>query len=182
MAAFVDILRCADGSYYVGSTRGDSLDRRLGEHHAGTFPGYASSRHPVVLVYATQFEWITDAIAFERRLKGWSRAKKEALIASDWEALQRLAKRPLKVRTSNPPTSSFEAAHAAPQDEVHGGRVRSDSGRDSSWIALHPRLPPRHNDNGGVASLAPRAGRGDVRRAYLRRIFVTRRPIGLLES
>ncbi|KQP06879.1 GIY-YIG nuclease family protein [Methylobacterium sp. Leaf93] len=106
MPAFVYILRYADGRYYVGSARGESLDRRLGEHNAGTFPGYTSSRRPVVLVYAEQFEWITDAIAFERRLKGWSRAKKEALIASDWEALQRLAKRPRHAQTSNPPTSS----------------------------------------------------------------------------
>ncbi|CAA2102638.1 hypothetical protein MBUL_01787 [Methylobacterium bullatum] len=106
MPAFVYILRCADGHYYVGSARGESLDRRLGEHNAGTFPGYTSSRRPVVLVYAEQFEWITDAIAFERRLKGWSRAKREALIASDWEALRRLAKRPRDAQTSNPPTSS----------------------------------------------------------------------------
>ena len=106
MPAFVYILRCADSSYYVGSARGESLDKRLGEHHAGTFPGYTSSRRPVALVYAAQFEWITDAIAFERRLKGWSRAKKEALIASDWDALQRLAKRPRNEGTADPPTSS----------------------------------------------------------------------------
>ncbi|MBD8904162.1 hypothetical protein MBTS_18255 [Methylobacterium bullatum] len=106
MAAFAYILRCADGSYYVGSARGETLDKRLGEHHAGTFQGYTSKRRPVVLVYAEEFERVTDAIAFERRLKGWSRAKKEALIASDWDALQRLAKRPAAQHLPDPPASS----------------------------------------------------------------------------
>ena len=94
MSAFVYILRCADGSYYVGSARGESLERRMGEHQAGTFAGYTSRRRPVTLVYAEQFLRITDAIAMERRIKGWSRAKKEALIRGDWDALTRLAKRP----------------------------------------------------------------------------------------
>ncbi|WP_348271105.1 GIY-YIG nuclease family protein [Methylobacterium sp. Leaf93] len=70
MAAFVYILRCADGSYYVGSARGETLGKRLGEHHAGTFQGYTSKRRPVVLVYAEEFERITEAIAFERQVKG----------------------------------------------------------------------------------------------------------------
>ncbi len=94
MSAFVYILRCADGSYYVGSARGESLERRMGEHQAGTFAGYTSRRRPVTLVYAEQFLQITDAIAMERRIEGWSRAKKEALIRGDWDALTRLAKRP----------------------------------------------------------------------------------------
>jgi predicted GIY-YIG superfamily endonuclease len=40
MPAFVYILCCADGSYYVGSSRGELLDKRLGEHQAGTYAGY----------------------------------------------------------------------------------------------------------------------------------------------
>ncbi|MEE7451082.1 hypothetical protein MRF4_26685 [Methylobacterium radiotolerans] len=94
MGAFVYMLRCADGSYYVGSARGESLDRRLSEHHAGTYGGYTSRRRPVTLVHAEHFDRFTDAIAAERRIKGWSRAKKEALIRADWDALQWLAKRP----------------------------------------------------------------------------------------
>src|SRR3546814_11140425 len=43
VAAFVYLLRCADGSYYVGSTRG-SLDNRVAEHNAGRFGGYPPSR------------------------------------------------------------------------------------------------------------------------------------------
>ena len=94
VAAFVYMLRCSDGSYYVGSARGESLDKRPSEHQAGTYPGYTSRRRPVTLVYAEQFDRIIDAIAAERRLKGWSRAKKEALIREDRDTLQQLAKRP----------------------------------------------------------------------------------------
>ena len=94
MSAFVYMLLCADGSYYVGSARGESLDKRIGEHQAGTLGGYTSTRRPVRLVYQEHFDRITDAIAAERRIKGWSRAKKEALIRGDWDSVQLLAKRP----------------------------------------------------------------------------------------
>lgn len=94
MGAFVYMLRCADGSYYVGSARGNDLAARISQHDQGTFPGYTSRRRPVELVFHEHFELITDAIAAERRIKGWSRAKKEALIRGDWDAVQRFAKRP----------------------------------------------------------------------------------------
>ncbi len=92
MNAFVYILHCCDGSYYVGSTR-DSLDKRIAEHNAGTFDGYTAQRRPVRLVFSQDFDRITDAVATERQLKGWSRAKKEALIASDFETIRVLAQR-----------------------------------------------------------------------------------------
>ena len=91
MGAYVYMLRCADGSYYVGSTRA-SLEQRVGQHNAGTFDGYTKSRRPVELVLSQFFERITDAVAAERQIKGWSRAKKEALIRGDFEALKVLAR------------------------------------------------------------------------------------------
>ncbi|MHA1109403.1 MAG: GIY-YIG nuclease family protein, partial [Alphaproteobacteria bacterium] len=63
------------------------------EHNDGTFHGYTSRRRPVELIYSEAFERITDAIAAERQLKGWSRAKKEALVRGDFDAVQTLAKR-----------------------------------------------------------------------------------------
>jgi putative endonuclease len=90
--AYLYILRCADGSYYVGTTR-KSLEERLGEHNAGLHRGYTSTRRPVVVVFAEQFDAVTDAIAAERQIKGWSRAKKEALINREWDRLPGLAKR-----------------------------------------------------------------------------------------
>jgi putative endonuclease len=88
--AFVYIVRCADGSYYVGTTRA-SLEMRIAQHNDGSFGGYTTTRRPVTLVYSQWFDRITDAIENERKLKGWTRAKKEALIQGDFVALQRLA-------------------------------------------------------------------------------------------
>ena len=91
MAGWVYILRCADGAYYVGTTRAD-LERRVGEHNEGTYDGWTRNRRPVVLVFSQCFDRIEDAIAAERQLKGWSRAKKEALIRGDLAALVRLSR------------------------------------------------------------------------------------------
>src|SRR5690349_9819391 len=93
MGAFVYLLRCSDGSLYVGSATGDDISKRIAEHNAGVFEGYTSMRRPVQLAWSQHFDRITDAIAMERRLKGWSRAKKEALIANDWQSIEKLAKR-----------------------------------------------------------------------------------------
>jgi len=90
--AHVYVLRCADGRYYVGSAR-KGLDQRLSEHNTGKYGGYTSKRLPVVLVWAEHFANMTDAIGVERRIKGWSRAEKEALIRGDYETIQQLAKR-----------------------------------------------------------------------------------------
>ena len=90
--AHVYMLRCADGRYYVGSAR-RGLDRRVSEHNNGTYDGYTAKRLPVVLVWAEHFPEITDAIAAERQIKGWSRSKKEALIRGDSEMIKLLARR-----------------------------------------------------------------------------------------
>ncbi|HKO10018.1 MAG TPA: GIY-YIG nuclease family protein [Alphaproteobacteria bacterium] len=92
MPAFVYLLRCSDGSYYVGSTRG-SLEGRIAEHNAGHFGGYTKDRRPVDLVFHQEFARIEDAIAAERQIKGWRREKKEALIRRDFSALPTLASR-----------------------------------------------------------------------------------------
>jgi predicted GIY-YIG superfamily endonuclease len=99
MNAFVYILRCSDGSYYVGSTR-ESLEARVAEHNSGFYGGHTLSRRPVELVWSQDFDRITDAIAAERQLKGWSRAKKEALIAGDPDLLRQLSKRGAKPQVS----------------------------------------------------------------------------------
>jgi putative endonuclease len=91
MSAYVYILKCSDGSYYLGSTR-TALETRVGEHNAGKHEGYTYTRRPVVLLWAEEFQQITDAIAFERRLKGWSRAKNGALIAGRFDLLPALAR------------------------------------------------------------------------------------------
>jgi len=88
---FVYILKCSDGSYYTGVT--NDLNRRLYEHQNGIIKGYTSNKLPVELVYSVAFNDINDAIRFEKKVKGWSRQKKEALIAGDFELLRILSKK-----------------------------------------------------------------------------------------
>jgi putative endonuclease len=97
---YVYILRCTDGSYYVGSATGHDVSTRVDQHNAGAYPGYTFSRRPVVLIWSEYFDRITDGVAAERQIKGWSRAKKEALMRSDWTSVSRLARRRAGKKTS----------------------------------------------------------------------------------
>ena len=85
------ILRCADSSYYVGSTT--DLERRVSEHQEGVGAAYTRRRLPVVLVWAAEFERIDEAFAFEKRVQGWGRRKREALISGALVELPTLASR-----------------------------------------------------------------------------------------
>ena len=87
---YVYILRCQDGSLYIGEC--DDLTTRLDRHNEGRGCSYTVSRLPVTLVYAEQFASRIDAVKRERQLKRWTRAKKEALIAGDWRTLKRLSR------------------------------------------------------------------------------------------
>jgi predicted GIY-YIG superfamily endonuclease len=90
--AFTYILRCADDSYYVGSTT--DLQLRLWQHNSSDQGAlYTRRRRPVSLVWSASFDSIVDAFAFEKRVQGWSRAKREALIRGDLDALPPLARR-----------------------------------------------------------------------------------------
>jgi predicted GIY-YIG superfamily endonuclease len=86
---WIYILKCSDGSYYTGHT--DDLEPRIAAHQTGAIKSYTSRRLPVRLVYSEQFTTRAEALEQERRIKGWSRAKKEALIRSDWVELSKLA-------------------------------------------------------------------------------------------
>jgi LAO/AO transport system kinase len=85
---FVYLLRCGDGSFYAGLT--DDLSTRLQQHQTAN-AGYTATRKPVELVWQGEFESRERALAFEQQIKGWSRAKKQALIAGDWAKIQALA-------------------------------------------------------------------------------------------
>lgn len=96
----VYILECSDGSYYTGVT--NDMDRRLWEHQTGYDPGcYTFFRRPVKLLFSSWFPDPLQAIAFEKQVKGWSRAKKEALINGEYEKLPGLSK-----SKNNPPNHS----------------------------------------------------------------------------
>ena len=102
--AWLYILRCSDGSYYVGTARG-SLESRIAQHNAGAFQGYTASRRPVELIFSQWFDRITDTIENERKLKKWSRTKNEAFIRGDFESLQQLAKRKSPHPSRRPPAA-----------------------------------------------------------------------------
>jgi len=89
--AHVYILRCSDGSYYVGSTR--NLAARLHQHRMGNGSQYTSRRLPVQLLWSYEFELVTDAFAAEKKIQGWSRAKREALMRGDFDLLPTLARK-----------------------------------------------------------------------------------------
>jgi predicted GIY-YIG superfamily endonuclease len=91
MGFWVYMLRCADGSYYVGHT--DDIEKRIPEHESGAGCGYTSTRQPVRVVFTEEFAAREEALAAEVQIKGWSRRKKEALIQRDWTAITRLARR-----------------------------------------------------------------------------------------
>ncbi|MGE0213952.1 MAG: GIY-YIG nuclease family protein [Parvibaculaceae bacterium] len=117
--AWVYLLRCCDESYYVGLTRNDTPERRLSQHQEGADPkAFTYSRRPVSLPWSQYFTRLTDAIAAERQLKGWSRAKKGALIRGDFDALALLSKRP-SARRRHLALRGFPEpkARVAPQDE-----------------------------------------------------------------
>ena len=90
-SVIVYIVRCTDESYYTGVT--NDLDRRIAEHNEGTNEdAYTYDKRPVELMYAIGFHNNLEAFAFETKIKGWSRKKKEALFESDWDAIHEFAK------------------------------------------------------------------------------------------
>jgi predicted GIY-YIG superfamily endonuclease len=84
------MLHCDDRSFYVGHT--DNLEARISAHSSGAVRGYTASRLPVALVWSEQFPTRLEALAMERRIKGWTRAKKMALIRDDGGEISRLGK------------------------------------------------------------------------------------------
>jgi predicted GIY-YIG superfamily endonuclease len=93
---YVYILMCVDGSYYTGHT--DDIERRLAEHEAGGSCEFTSQRLPVRLVWYEEAQTREEAKDVEYQIKGWSRAKKAALIRGDVEALRTAARKRFKTR------------------------------------------------------------------------------------
>jgi predicted GIY-YIG superfamily endonuclease len=85
---YVYILRCVDGTLYVGETQ--DLSSRIARHEAGAASRFTCARRPVALVHSESFSTRGDALKRERQIKRWTRAKKEALIAGDPDLLKRL--------------------------------------------------------------------------------------------
>ncbi|MBA2610636.1 MAG: GIY-YIG nuclease family protein [Bacteroidetes bacterium] len=86
----VYILSCSDNSYYVGVTNNVSI--RFEQHNEGLDPScYRYKRRPIELLWRNKFQSTLEAIKWEKKIKGWTRKKKEALIEGKFEVLAQLA-------------------------------------------------------------------------------------------
>jgi predicted GIY-YIG superfamily endonuclease len=116
MAFWAYILRCADGSFYTGHT--DNLDARIGQHQTGGFCDYTSRRLPVELAWCQDFSSRIEALEAEFRVKRWSRAKKEGLIAGDWGVVSYFARPPReRVSTSLDPNGGGDPINFRDSDD-----------------------------------------------------------------
>jgi|GEM_PF-98053 len=75
---YVYVLRCSDGTLYVGST--DNIERRVVEHQMGKGAKYTRGRGPVALVYLETLETRPLAMKRERAVKALGKAGKEKLV------------------------------------------------------------------------------------------------------
>ena len=101
MPYVVYILECSDGSYYTGSATDLSL--RLWQHEVGaSSSAYRYSRRPLKLVWTSEeVKRYSEALRYERQIKGWSRAKKQALIRGDYDSIHEVVKSERKRREEN---------------------------------------------------------------------------------
>ena len=88
---YMYILECFDETYYTGSTK--DLELRVQQHQEGIGANYTSKRLPVTLLYYEEYDRIDHAFYREKQVQGWSRKKKEALMAGNVNLLPTLAKK-----------------------------------------------------------------------------------------
>ncbi|WP_315760366.1 GIY-YIG nuclease family protein [Sphingomonas sp. Y38-1Y] len=120
MAFWAYLLRCADDSFYAGHT--DNLDARIAQHLAGKGSDFTARRQPLTLVWSQDFASRIEALEAEHRIKGWSRAKKAALIAGDWALISQLASFGARPSTSSGRTDlgSVDASFPVRPEFVEG--------------------------------------------------------------
>ncbi len=167
----VYLLLCRDGTYYAGHT--DELEARLLQHQTSD-TGYTATRKPVQLVWQGEFESREGALAFEQQIKGWSRAKKEALIAGDWERVQALARSKQGVeglRQAQPERSGAQPERSGTQPERSGAQSERSGAQSERAKALplpaHPSVRPEPVEGltNSVTSGSPMAQRRAIAKA-----------------
>jgi predicted GIY-YIG superfamily endonuclease len=110
------LLRCSDCSFYCGHT--DNLEIRIADHHGGKYRGYTHKRRPLELAWSQDFTTRHEALAAERQIKGWSRAKKQALVGGDWRLVSELAQ----------------------NRQARAGRPRASTSSARTDVCAHPKL------------------------------------------
>ena len=145
MAFYAYILHCADSTYYTGHT--DNLEQRIAQHYHGHFKGcYTYSRRPLEVAWVDEFPSRYEALQAERRIKNWSRAKKEALIGSDWSRLAHLAIPP-KERSARARKASAALGQVP---RLRSGRT--ELGKDAASTAPDNVIGPHLGGNIGTAA------------------------------
>ena len=90
MKGYMYILRCADDSYYTGST--NDIELRIQQHQNGEGANHTKKRLPVELIYYEEYDRIDNAFYREKQVQGWSRQKKEALVNGETYMLPELSR------------------------------------------------------------------------------------------
>jgi len=142
---FVYMLRCRNGSYYTGST--DDLETRVSQHQQGTYDGHTAKLRPLTLVWSTETVTRDEALVLEFKLKRWSRAKKEALIAGDWEALKRAARGRNRIRTAKASNQVHPSTPAA-DSAAYARGVRQDGAEPNERALTSGDQPPGREHHG----------------------------------
>ncbi|MFM5955255.1 MAG: GIY-YIG nuclease family protein [Novosphingobium sp.] len=138
------MLHCRGGYFYVGHT--DDLDRRISEHQSGSIPGFTADHQPIEFVWSQDFPTRDEAKAAERRIKGWSRAKKLALIRGDWDGISLLAKKKDSASTSSAQTEQGEIPDLSHQSSPRPAHPEHGAGLSFS-LQPHPLTPPSKVQN-----------------------------------
>ncbi|MBA4747721.1 MAG: GIY-YIG nuclease family protein [Sphingopyxis sp.] len=149
MTFWAYMLHCRGGAFYVGHT--DNLEYRIGQHQGGLIAGFTANHLPVELVWSWDFPTRHEAKEAERRIKGWSRAKKLALIRGDWDRISMLAKgkNDPSTATRREPGQTGEGENAAFSPALVQGTdptphpVRPELVEGLSFsLTPHPHTPP----------------------------------------
>ena len=127
MRGYVYILKCVDGSYYTGSTT--NIELRLWQHQQGEGAKHTAKRLPVELVYVEVFDRIDVAFYREKQVQGWSRQKKEALIAGEFNQLHSFARCKNQSHYQNFDSQTHGFDSAQPPDSAQPAKMRPELGQ-----------------------------------------------------
>ena len=87
----VYIVECSDGTLYTGVT--NNLEKRLRNHNRRKGGRYTKGRAPVTLRYTEEHRTKSQAMKREEQVKGWTHARKLALIQGNLDDLKHLSQR-----------------------------------------------------------------------------------------
>lgn len=149
-------VRCFDGTFYVGVT--NDVDRRFWEHQHEVHPNaYTHGRGPLFLEHVSEFDQILDAIAFEKKFKGWSHRKKRAFIEANYEAMRRWSRGPNRKRNGQDQSPCHPERSA--KRRVEGPPTGYTPSMDMQVTLILAEMP--RPDPGGIPPQPPQPAPGE---------------------